>query len=422
MRLPLIAMIILYAASIGVSLYLWGDIRHFTRRMRHTRLLQWIWGGFSLLMLLLLVTVTILPKRNPGQGILPLMWILYSYILVFSAEVVCVICSLFGRIPCLWSRRRVNSGLWAGLPLGIVLLILGCYGAAKGRYLIHTNRVEICSTKIPPAFDNYRIAQFSDIHVGTWGSDTTFVSAFVDSLNALRPDLIVFTGDIVNRTTSELLPYVKVFSRLHAPDGVISILGNHDYGDYITWESDADREGNFAKMLVIQQQMGWRLLNNERFMLRQSTDSIMIVGVENWGDPPFRTYGDLRKALPESRDSARNLRDGNYKILLSHNPEHWNREVTRISNIDLTLSGHTHAMQMMVQVGNWRWSPSQYRYQQWAGLYGRRSAEGLDQLLYVNVGCGEVGMPMRIGAVPEITLITLKSGSKPASGTPWRET
>ncbi len=249
---------------------------------------------------------------------------------------------------------------------------------------------------LPEDFDGYKIVQFSDFHVGTYGSDTAFVSEVVDVMNGLGADAIFFTGDIVNRRTGELTPFVKPLSRLHAPDGVYSILGNHDYGDYCTWESDADKAENLEEMKSLQKEMGWELLNNSTVYLREGADSIALVGVENWGEPPFKAYGDLDKAYPNQSDSV-------FKILLTHNPMHW---VERISgndtvNIDLALSGHTHAMQM--QIGGW--SPSKWRYPTWGGLYGDESGA---HKLYVNIGLGTVAIPARIGATPEITLITLK--------------
>ena len=283
------------------------------------------------------------------------------------------------------------------------------WGVGVTRRAIQVNEVEVESPKIPRSFNGYTIAQISDIHVGTWGTDTTFVSALVDSVNALHPDLILFTGDIVNRRTEELKPFISVLSRLKAPDGVLSILGNHDYGDYVDWSNPDDRLANNRELAADQERMGWDLLNNTRRFISKGSDSIMVIGVENIGDPPFPTYGDLEKALPASSDSIYHQNDTRFKILMTHNPAHWDKEVSHTTNIDLSLAGHTHAMQMMIKIGGWEWSPAKFRYEQWGGMYERLNDRGHKTRLYVNIGAGEVGMPSRIlNAYPEITLFTLK--------------
>lgn len=297
---------------------------------------------------------------------------------------------------------------WAGLVAALFVFGSLWWGVGKTRREITVVNQTINSPRIPRSFDGYRIAQISDIHVGTWGNDTTFISALVDSVNSLKPDLIVFTGDIVTRRTDELKPFMPVLSRLYAPDGVLSILGNHDYGDYVDWSNPADRIENNRMLAEYQHRMGWNLLNNHKVFIARSNDSIMVVGVENVGDPPFPTYGDLDKALSPSKDSIYNQNDHRFKILLTHNPEHWNEYVSHHTNFDLSLAGHTHAMQMMVKIGNFVWSPAKYRYDQWGGMFERKNKNNLMTRLYVNIGAGEVGMPSRLfAAYPEITLFTL---------------
>ena len=209
--------------------------------------------------------------------------------------------------------------------------------------------------------------------------------------------------------TEELKPFISVLSRLKAPDGVLSILGNHDYGDYVDWSNPDDRLANNRELAADQERMGWDLLNNTRRFISKGSDSIMVIGVENIGDPPFPTYGDLEKALPASSDSIYHQNDTRFKILMTHNPAHWDKEVSHTTNIDLSLAGHTHAMQMMIKIGGWEWSPAKFRYEQWGGMYERLNDRGHKTRLYVNIGAGEVGMPSRIlNAYPEITLFTLK--------------
>ena len=269
--------------------------------------------------------------------------------------------------------------------------------------------VEFSSPKLPAAFDGYRIVQISDLHTGTWGTDTRFIERLVDSVNAQKPDLILFTGDIVNRQSAELAPFLGVLSRLHARDGVYSVLGNHDYGDYVDWPSAEEKRANLQLLKDWQRQIGWKLLNNSHTQIISEGDTIQLIGVENWGEPPFHQYGHLIEAYPISRDSIFNLNDNRFKILMTHNPEHWRMEVSKISNIDLTLSGHTHAMQTEFKIGNWKWSPAVMRYPLWGGMYTTDNPQGEPMSIYVNIGAGEVGMPFRIGATPEVTVITLRN-------------
>lgn len=407
MRIPLLAAIMLFLFTFLIDAYISRDIKSTGRK-------GW-WKTFNVsavLCWLFLIVIMCMPRRSADSNLLPVMWMLYTYLSIYVAKLCYVICSLIGKlIGLLRKRHRRNKSYvfnWIGLCLGVVMFIVMWTGVAYTRNHIVVNRVDVSSSSIPSSFNGYTIAQISDIHVGTWGNDTTFVSHLVDSVNALHPDLIVFTGDIVNRETKEIEPFLPILSRLKAKDGVLSILGNHDYGDYMDWKSPADRTENNRRLAAHQKNMGWDLLNNERRFLVKENDSIMVIGVENWGDPPFPTYGDLEKALSASRDSVFNQNDRRYKILLSHNPAHWNKHVSHETNIALTLSGHTHAMQMMIDLGFWKWSPAKYRYEQWGGMYERLNADGQPTKLYVNIGAGEVGMPARLlGAYPEITLFTL---------------
>ncbi|MDE7495902.1 MAG: metallophosphoesterase [Muribaculaceae bacterium] len=404
MRFPTPLLIILFVLTVFCDLYILRDIRHYVRRKK---VWTWIYAILSLLCMAFLIVIVSMPRRSQESDILPIMWMMYTYLSIYIPKAVYVIFSLLGRIPCLWKGRRFNTGLWLGLPFALLTFIAMWWGVLAGRKEINVNHVDVVSDNIPSSFNGYKIAQFSDAHVGTWGNDTVFISRLVDSINSLKPNLIVFTGDVVNRETSELEPFLTVFRRLHAPDGVISILGNHDYGDYVDWRYPSERQANNELLAVWQRQMGWKLLNNDHTYLVNGSDSIALIGVENWGEPPFKQYGRLEKAYPASPAAPRNLNDGKFKILLSHNPEHWKQEVSKTTDIDLTLSGHTHAMQIMLKIGDWKWSPACFKYQQWGGMYETQNPEGKSVRIYVNIGCGEVGMPFRIGATPEITLFTL---------------
>lgn len=408
MRVPVVLMIILLALSVIMDLYIYIDIRQSCRRHYWKK----IWLIASVCCWIFVVVALSLPRRAEGSGILPIIWMLYSYLTIYLPKMIYVLCSIIGR---LWrlvfkTKSRVHIMRWIGGVLALFSFATMWWGVIYTRHKIHINRVDIISERVPASFNGYRIVQLSDLHVGTWGNDKKFISALVDSVNSLKPDLIVFTGDIVNRETSELVPFLDVLSRLHAPDGVYSILGNHDYGDYMDWSSAEARIENNRRLAAYQQTMGWTLLNNERKILTNNNDTIVLIGVENVGDPPFPTYGDLAKALPISKDSLFNQNDDHFKILLSHNPAHW-EHVKQTTNIDLTLSGHTHAMQMMIKAGKKEWSPAVYRYAKWGGLYEFTPEGSKDALrLYVNIGAGEVGLPARLlDAYPEITLLTLLS-------------
>ena len=411
MRVQIVFVIVAVIFTVLVDWYIWADIKRNTRRRRRNRR-RWrrVYLISCVVCWAVLAVALCLPRRGP-DSILPVMWLLYGYLTVYLPKLVFVLVSLIGGIPRLFGKKTFRLGLYAGLPLAAVVFLLMWWGAFGGRQAIEVNRVDISSARLPESFDGYRIAQFSDAHVGTWGRDTLFVSRLVDSINSLKPDLIVFTGDIVNRRTSEITPFIPVLSRLKAKDGVLSILGNHDYGDYYSWEKPEFRDENNRLLAEIQTNMGWKLLNNETRFVKAGGDSIAVIGVENWGEPPFPTYGKLGDAYSYSPDSALHLNDSRFKVLLSHNPELWRQEVSKKTNVDLTLSGHTHAMQVMLRAGDRRWSPARYKYEQWGGLYEAVNEKGEPVRIYVNIGCGEVGMPYRVGAPSEITLITLRRPS-----------
>ena len=402
-------LIVLFVLSFLVDWYILLDVRLLSAPSHRKR--NSIIYGFSAVLCWALLIVTIcLPRRSGDNDLIPIMWMLYTYLSIYIPKLVYCICSLIGRIFRKREPRSRNYGAMAGIPLAVLVFILLWWGALFTRNEIETRELEISSERIPKSFDGYRIVQFSDLHTGTWGNDTSFVSKLVDTINRLNADAIFFTGDIVNRNTNELEPFLPVLSRLKAKDGVYSVRGNHDYGDYMDWDSQAEHAANNALLGIWEKQMGWDVLDNTYRYLVRDNDSIILIGVENWGEPPFTQYGNLKDSY--GRDAKGHLRDERYKILLSHNPEHWNREVRKISNIDLTLAGHTHAMQVMLKAGDWRWSPAAWRYEQWGGLYADSVSGPNPSNLYVNIGTGEVAMPSRIGAIPELTVITLRSGKK----------
>ncbi len=395
MRLPIIGLIVLFILGILID---WGIYACLNNNKRASKIYAWT----CLPCVLLLLAIAVYPRRNPDISLLPAMWMIYLWLTIYCSKLVYLLLEFIGRIPLIFKCHALPLGKYAGIPLSILTFGAMWWGACVTRHQLEITHTEIRSSSLPQSFDGMKIVQLSDLHVGTWGNDTTFINAMVDSVNALNPDLILFTGDIVNVKTKELEPFVNTLSRLKARMGVYSVLGNHDYGDYASWKTPQMKDANRKKMLQLQDSMGWKLLNNTHVFLHHHNDSIAMIGVENWGEPPFHQYGDIFKAF--SKDS---LNSPTYKILMTHNPKHWELQTEKISNIDLTLSGHTHAMQFIVKAGNKRWSPSCLKYPHWGGLYSGGSMDR-PEYLYVNIGLGEVGLPFRIGATPEISLITLR--------------
>lgn len=393
MRLPVLILCALIIIDIFVDYYIWRQIVRNSRRRWPGVTYAWS----SLFLLIFIIVAVCLPRRSGSDAVLTcVMWMLYGYFSIYIPKYLFCVISFFSYIPRLWHGKRWTFINPVAVVLSVLVFVTMWWGAIVNRISYQVKDVQIEFADLPDDFDGYKIAQFSDFHVGTYGNDTAFVSEIVDVINGLDADAIVFTGDIVNRRTDELLPFVMPLSRLHSPAGVYSILGNHDYGDYSAWDTPQDKADNLDRMKYLQSEMGWKMLNNNTAYLYSGSDSIALVGVENWGEPPFKVYGDLSKAYPAQSDST-------FKILLTHNPMHWVEKIADVDtvNIDLALSGHTHAMQM--QIGNW--SPSKWRYLTWGGLYGDKSGQ---HKLYVNIGLGTVAIPARIGATPEITLITLK--------------
>lgn len=426
MRLPLAVIIMLFVVSILVDFYIWTDIRQ--GRSKH----RWAWSNayaISSFLLWIFLGVTIaLPRRGLDGEIYAVMWMLTVYLSIYIPKLLYCIFSILGRIPLLFRGKRWKWLNYVGGATAVIGFALVWHGILYTRTHTQIINLTVESDRLPDNFNGYRIVQISDLHLGTWGTETRFLSDFVNTINNLKPDLIVFTGDIVNQKSDELKPFEKILSKLEATDGVYSILGNHDYGDYVDWPSAEAKTANLENLKRIQKEAGWKMLNNEHnFIVKTKEgrrDSIALIGVENWGEPPFGKYGDLQKAYPSDR--KHNLRDTNFKILLTHNPEHWVQEVRKRTNIDLSLSGHTHAMQASFDAFGKRYSPASLRYPTWGGFYTENGIGEIEDFgnpdttgglernldkpsLYVNIGAGEVAMPFRIGASnPEITLITLK--------------
>ncbi len=280
----------------------------------------------------------------------------------------------------------------AAIPFGTLL-----FGMVKTAYDFTIRKQKLKITNLPNAFKGLKIVQISDLHVGSFLDDEP-IKKVVNLINEQKPDMIFFTGDLVNDISEEVLPFIDVLSQIKAPLGVFSILGNHDYGDYFYQKDDLEgKKHNYELMKKIHKKIGWKLLLNENVVLEKNNERIAILGVENWGTGErFPKYGDL--------DQAKNgLLPNDIKLLLSHDPSHWEAKILpEHSDIAATFSGHTHGMQFGIEIPNFKWSPSQYLYNQWAGLY----TSNLQQL-YVNRGLGFIGYPGRVGILPEITVVEL---------------
>lgn len=370
-----------------IFLYLRFIVRLTARRW--LRILYWI--PTFLLTAGLLYLVYFANNEFSEQHTRDIGWFSIFFFLFAAPKLLLTLCTLIGIPFHKWLRWPRTPFIGTGLTLAVLCAIIILYGSFVGRTRFEVKEVTYTSARLPQAFDGYRILQLSDLHIGSFVGNAPAIQKLVDMVNAQHPDLIVFTGDLVNHRAIELDEFLKILSSMKAKDGVYSILGNHDYGPYFRWKSQQDMDNNLIELEKKQKSMGWKLLNNSHDFIIQGNDSIALIGVENEGEPPFSQHGDLPKAMADT--------DGMFKILLSHNPTHWRREVLPKSDIDLMLAGHTHAMQL--QLGNY--SPASLIYPEWGGMYleGTRG-------LYVNVGIGYVGLPFRFGAWPEITVLTLR--------------
>lgn len=316
-----------------------------------------------------------------------------SYILTCIAlpKLAFALLSAIGRIITLAAPKAAKSLDYIAAAAGAATLIIAVFSCSYSRLSIHTQQHEIACQRLPNAYDGYRIVHISDLHLGTFAQHSHFVDRLADSVNALHPDLIVFTGDLVNVHADEALPFLNALAKMHAPDGVHSILGNHDSGKYAHYSNIQDLIRDQQKLQQYQRDCGWDLMIDENRILHRGSDSIALIGVNNIGAPPFPKQGDLNKARHGVNDST-------FSILLSHDPSHWKMEVLKLTPIDLMLAGHTHAMQ--VKIGNF--SPARWKYDEWGGLYSQNK-----QHLFVSIGLGGT-FPIRIGAFPTIDLLVLK--------------
>lgn len=416
---PVLAVLIFSAILLAIDSYSWWGIKKIiidfsNRTQKIIRILFWGLPVFIIVGASLLFS---LQQQIPHDKILSLFNIFGgSFILFYVPKLVFIVFNIFDDI--IFSIRKAvsvkknqsitaeNMGrtitrrkllnqvgiIFAGVPFVSLF-----YGIAYGRFNFTTRKINLQYHNLPPKFNGLKIVQISDFHIGVFFHYKDHVQEIVNIVNDLNADLILFTGDLVNNVSEEIDPFYDILKTLKAKSGKYAVLGNHDYGEYVPWNSEHERQQNINSLIQMEKQLGFDLLLDESRKIQNGNESIELIGIQNWGLPPFPQYGDLQKAMADtSRDS--------FKILLSHDPTHWDAQVLEKTNIDLTLSGHTHGAQFGIEIPGFRWSPVSLRYKRWGGLY----SEG-NQKLYVNTRLGSIGYPGRVGMPPEITVLILNN-------------
>ena len=335
---------------------------------------------------------------------------LFLALFMFGEDIFRVLKSLYNLI----TEQKTASGSYipsrrkfiGQLALGVASIPFAAsiYGVIRGKYNYKVIKHTLTFKDLPEAFDGYQITQISDLHCGSF-DNAEKIAYGVDLINQQESDLILFTGDMVSNVADEMLPWMDTFSKLKAKDGMFSVLGNHDYGDYKYWSTSDAKAKNLQKLIDQQEQLGFKVLKNESAFIEKNNQRIAIQGVENWGAGGFKKAGDLEKTV-------KNVDSNDFKILMSHDPSHWEAQVVDHKyHHHLTLSGHTHGMQFGIEIPGWfKWSPIKWRYKQWAGIYKQKG-----QYINVNRGFGFLAFPGRIGIWPEVTVITLKKGDNTVS-------
>jgi len=329
-----------------------------------------------------------------------ILWLIFAFIIIYIPKILYSFFHFFNFTLKKIIAKETYLLRYVGLAVSFCTLVLILYGGFVAPKDFRLRKVIIEIPDLPASFNGYRIVQFSDFHIGNWNRDFSIMKPITELINLQQADIIVFTGDMVNNFSNETKGWQPYFLQLKSKSGKYAILGNHDYGDYANWKTDSDREANFMQTKQAIRNFGFRLLLNEHVDLQKGKDKIALIGVEDWGKAPLSTYGDLKKAMFGIDNSE-------IKILLTHDPTQWDAQVVGKENIVLTLSGHTHASQFAFHFYNKLLSPSSWVFEEWDGLYVKGK-----QNLFVNRGIGFVGIPMRIGAPPEITLIELRIKKK----------
>jgi len=369
----------------------------------NTLFLYLFWGISLLMTVTLVITGSRFQQLRDPSRFFGIMLIMGIFLMLYVPKILFNVTQILSDLVVLTGRlfHEDISSLkkWFLIPgaiLGLITFAAFGFGMARGRTHVKVFRETVRIKALPDAFRGLKIVQLSDIHLAGFYRHPDFIRKVVALVNEQEPDLICFTGDMVHNFSEEVDPFTDILKELKAPLGKYAVLGNHDYGVYYNWDSKEKEAANLERVKSQIRASGFDLLLNEHRSIALNGDSLEIIGVENWGKPPFPQYGELNKAM--SAADANSI-----KILLSHDPSHWDLQVSDKTDIELTLSGHTHGMQFGIEIGKFRWSPSKWTYRHWAGLYRENG-----QQLYVNRGLGYTGFPGRVGIRPEVTLLTLQ--------------
>lgn len=380
LRMLLSNIVLVLVLNIITDLYFY---KYFILRFTRSKVIKWTHWILDFLFVATIAVIYIMMYSDSMISHRLFQWFMIVYLIVYIPKFVYMVFSL----PTLFCRNRKINFVFYGLGalIGTIMLCSFIYGVTIGPTKLRVARVELYFPNLPDEFNGYKIAFFSDTHLGNMRSGKVLESA-LDEIGVIEPDLIAFGGDLVHSRSDEAFRFEELLRRFHAPDGVYAVLGNHDYHD----------PKSRAVLGRFYEDINWRLLNNESEVIRRDNDSLLIMGVENWGIPPFPQYGDVERAMEGAENTE-------FKILISHDPTHWQEVVAEDTDIELTLSGHTHGMQFAVNFFGRRFSPASFKYDYWGGLYRNGN-----QYLYVNEGMGVVLFPFRLGALPELTIIVLK--------------
>ncbi len=417
---PVLTVTIFTLITLAIDAYVWWGISKIIPEysQRFKRIIKWLYWIVPVLIIAGLILVLAIQHHIPGDKMLSYFHAVSgAFVLFYVPKLVFVIFNIFDDIIfqirkgiTLLVRKKASSSEQvtsvsrrkflnqAGVVFAAVPFVSLFYGIKIGRFDFSLREISLNFTRLPDRFDGIKIVQISDFHIGTFLHYKDRVREVVDLVNEQNADLVVFTGDLVNNLSIELDPFMDILRGLRAGMGKYSILGNHDYGEYVPWKSEKEKQDNLERLVGLEREAEFDLLLDESRQIERDGQVIELIGIENWGLPPIPQYGDLEKAMQDTDPQ-------NFKILLSHDPTHWDAQVVDKTDIDLMLAGHTHGAQFGIEIPGWRWSPATVRYKQWGGLY----SEGMQQL-YINTGLGSIGYPGRVGMPPEITVFTLNKG------------
>lgn len=411
---------LIFVVLLFMDLYLWSAVRKtiFSYQLWLKKTITFIFW-LPLMMVVILVAGGAIKPIIDWNNAFKTYWV--GFILVFYAAklfpmfflIIADLVRLIQRIPVFFKKEerrelvKTENGItrskflqYMGYLTGGMVFGTMLTGMFKWVYDFNIIKKQIHFDRLPAGFDGFKVVQISDLHLGTWTSLKPLEEA-VKMINSLKADLVIFSGDLVNFATKEAFKFEEVLKNVTAPMGVYCTLGNHDYGDYVSWPSAAAKQQNLNQLFAFYKRIGWKLMNNRHVKLERKGSQIALIGVENWGSHArFPKRGDLKKA-------TLGLDDDIFKLLVSHDPTHWDYVVVPENyDMDLTLSGHTHGFQFGIEMKGIKWSPAQYLYREWAGLY---KDQNTGRRIYVNRGLGSIGYPGRIGILPEITLFELKA-------------